>query len=64
MVREAIGIAVAVWFLAGCASNMPAPTTTNPTLSEAQQCRRGGGGWRDSLGICDMQGTGAEPKGR
>jgi hypothetical protein len=41
-VREAIGIGVAVWLLAGCASNMPAPTTTNPMFSEAQQCMRGG----------------------
>jgi hypothetical protein len=43
MVRAAIGIAVTVWLLARCASNMPAPMTTNPMISEAQQCnaRRG-----------------------
>jgi hypothetical protein len=63
MVREAIGIAAAVWFLAGCASNMSAPTT-NPMLSEAQQCMRGGGWWRQSLGICETQGTGVETRGR
>jgi hypothetical protein len=60
MVREAIGIAATVWLLAACGSNMPAPTTTNPTLSDAQQCTRGGGWWRASLGVCDMQGTGVE----
>jgi hypothetical protein len=64
MVREAIGIAVIVWLLAGCASTMPAPTPTNPMFSEAQQCMRGGGSWRQSLGLCDMQGTGAEMRGR
>jgi hypothetical protein len=64
MVREAIGIGVAVGLLAGCASNMPAPTATNPMFSEAQQCMRGGGWWRQSLGICDMQGTGVETGGR
>jgi hypothetical protein len=60
MMREAIGIAVTAWLLAGCGSNMPAPTTTSPMVSEAQQCMRGGGWWRESLGICDMQGTGVE----
>ena len=64
MVREAIGIAVIVWLLAGCASTMPAPAPTNPMFSEAQQCMRGGGWWRASLGICDMQTTGPEGRGR
>jgi len=64
MVREAIGIAVIVWLLAGCASTMPAPATTNLMVSDAQQCMRGGGWWRASLGVCDMQGTGAEMRGR
>lgn len=64
MMREAVGIGVAVWLLAGCASNMSAPTTTNPMVSDAQQCMRGGGWWRQSLGICDMQGTGVETRGR
>lgn len=60
MMREAIGIAVGVWLLAGCGSTMSAPTTASPMLSEAQRCTRGGGWWRQSLGICDMQGTGVE----
>lgn len=60
MTREAIGIAVAVWLLAGCGSTVPAPTSTYPMLSEAQECTRGGGWWRQSLGICDRQGTGVE----
>jgi hypothetical protein len=65
MVREAIGIAVTVGFLTGCGLNMPAPTTaTNPMLSEAQQCMRGGGWWRQSLGVCEIQGTGVEARGR
>ena len=64
MVRVAVGIGFAVWLLAGCASNMSAPTTTNPMVSDAQQCMRGGGWWRQSLGICDMQGTGVETRGR
>jgi hypothetical protein len=59
MVRGIVGIAATLWCLAGCGSSMPSPTTT-PVLSEAQQCVRGGGWWRDSLGICDMQGTGVE----
>jgi hypothetical protein len=48
----------------GCGSNMPAPATTNPIVSKEQQCMRGGGWWRQSLGICDMQGTGVEGRGR
>jgi hypothetical protein len=60
MVREGIGIAVTLWLLAGCGSTMPAPTTTSPMFSEAEQCTRGGGWWRVSLGVCDMQGTGVE----
>ncbi len=60
MVRQAIGIAVMVWALAGCASTMAPPPTTDPMLSQAQQCTRGGGWWRQSLGICDVQGTGPE----
>jgi hypothetical protein len=60
MAREAIGIAVTVWLLAGCGSNEPAPTTTGPTFSEAHQCLRGGGVWWAILGVCDMQGTGVE----
>ena len=60
MARKAIAIAVTGWVLAGCASTVLPPTTTNPTLSQAQQCMRGGGWWRESLGICEVQGTGAE----
>jgi len=63
MVQAAIGIAVTIWLLAGCGSSMPAPTTTtDPMVSETQQCMRGGGWWRQSLGICDMQGTGVETR--
>lgn len=29
-------------------------------MTDAQQCIRGGGWWRQSLGVCDMQGTGVE----
>jgi len=57
-VRKGIGLAVRL--LAGCSSNMPAPATPDPMFSEAQQCMRGGGWWRASLRICDMQGTGVE----
>jgi hypothetical protein len=60
MVRESIGTVVTVWLLAGCGSNMPATTTPSPMFSEAQQCMRGGGWWRASMGFCDMQGTGPE----
>jgi len=61
MVRGIIGIGATVWCLAGCGSSMPSPATI-PMFSEAQQCMRGGGWWRESLGICDMQGTGVEPR--
>jgi hypothetical protein len=58
MGRVIVGIA-ATLCLAGCSSSIPSPTTT-PMFSEAHQCVRGGGWWRESLGICDMQGTGVE----
>ncbi len=57
MVREAMGIAVTVWVLGGCALTVPPPTTTEPVLSRAQECMRGGGWWRESLGLCEVQGT-------
>ena len=60
MIREAIGIAVAAGLLAGCGSTVLAPTSPYPMLSEAQECTRGGGWWRQNLGICDRQGTGVE----
>ena len=60
MVRGIVGIAATLWCLAGCGSSMPSSTTTTPVFSEAQQCTRGGGWWRQSLGTCDMQGTGVE----
>jgi hypothetical protein len=61
MARIAIGLAVAVWLLAGCGSSMPPPATSaSSMLTDAQQCIRGGGWWRQSLGVCDMQGTGVE----
>ena len=54
MARGIIGIVVTVWLVAGCTAALSA------SLSDAQQCTRGGGWWRESLGICDMQGTGVE----
>ena len=63
MVREAIGVAAAVWLLAGCASNMPASNSINRIFSHAQQCLRDGGWWRQSLGVCDMQKTEVEMMG-
>jgi hypothetical protein len=57
MGRVIVGIA-ATLCLAGCSSSIPSPTT--PMFSEAHQCVRGGGWWRESLGMCDMQGTGTE----
>jgi len=61
MARMAIGLTVAVWLLAGCGSSMPPPATSaSSMLTDAQQCIRGGGWWRQSLGVCDMQGTGVE----
>jgi len=59
MVRVGTSIAVTVWLLAGCA-NMQAPTTPGPAVSEKERCTRGGGWWRESLGVCDTQGTGPE----
>jgi len=64
MVRLAVGIAVAACILTGCASTMSSPPTTDPMLSQAQQCVRGGGWWRQSLGICDMPGGGEVPRGK
>ena len=61
MARTAIGLAVAAWLLAGCGSSMPPPATSaSSMLTDAQQCIRGGGWWRQSLGVCDIQGTGVE----
>ena len=51
MVRAGIGVAVTVWFLTGCASTMPASAPTNPMLSEAQQCMRGGAGGGKASGF-------------
>jgi hypothetical protein len=47
MARRMIGIAIAVWLLAGCAS------ATGSAVSEEEECKRTGGWWRASLGICD-----------
>ena len=59
MVRGIVGIAATLWCLAGCGSSMPSQTST-PMSSEPQECVRGGGWWRESLGMCDMQETGTE----
>lgn len=60
MMREALGLAVTGWLLTGCGSTLSAPAPAAPTLSQAQQCMRGGGWWRESLGLCEVQGTGPE----
>jgi len=63
MVRETLEIALSVCLLAGCGSSMQTGSPPNPLFSEAQQCVRGGGYWRQNLGVCDMQGTGVEMMG-
>jgi hypothetical protein len=47
MVRRIIEIAIAVWLLAGCAS------ATGSAVNEEEECKRTGGWWRASIGICD-----------
>jgi hypothetical protein len=53
MVREIIGIAVTVWLAAGCSA-------PGQMLSEVQQCTHGGGWWRSTLGVCEIQGVGKQ----
>jgi len=52
MMRQVIGVVIAVWFFAGCTS------ATSSMVSEAQECTRGGGWWRSNLGVCEIQGEG------
>jgi ABC-type uncharacterized transport system auxiliary subunit len=58
MVRELAAVAAIVFGLTGCSSTTSVPADT--TILTAQQCTRGGGWWRVSLGVCDMQGTGVQ----
>jgi len=60
MTRRIIGLAVTLCCLAGCGSTWPVPASGDSTFSDARQCTRGGGWWRTSLGVCDVQGTGPE----
>lgn len=62
MVREALEIAL-VSLLAGCGAFTQTQAPSDPMFSEAQQCVRGGGYWRQNLGVCDTQGTGVEMMG-
>ena len=63
MVRQALEIALAVSLLAGCGAFTQTQAPSDPMFSEAQQCVRGGGYWRQNLGVCDTQGTGVEMMG-
>ena len=58
MIRGFAAVAVTLCCLVGCSSTAPVPA--NSTLLTAQQCARGGGWWRMSLGVCDIQGTGVQ----
>jgi len=56
--RNGLGVVFAVWLLAGCSTSTPPPTGPDLMLTQAQQCMRAGGWWRQSLGTCDLQSTG------